>query len=111
VVQTGDVLDRPEDVELDHIDDELFATDYRSPSQRRHRTVLPEPPTVRLLMHPAPAQRRVVVAGAMWPGGAEFSTSPYTSDENGTEIVALIGIAVLLIVSVAAAAVVLVWWL
>ena len=108
---TGDLLEGPE---LDRIDDELFATDYRSPGQRRHLTVLPEPPTVRLLARPpAPGSgsRYVLLAGATadWPS-VSTSISPYSSDENGTEIVALIGVGVLLIVAVAVAAVILVWW-
>jgi hypothetical protein len=38
------------------------------------------------------------------------TASPYTSDENGVEIFALIGLAVLLIVGVAVTSVILVWW-
>jgi hypothetical protein len=93
VLPTGELLDWPEETALDLIDDELFATDYRLPSQRRHLTVLPEPPTVRFFHQP-------VVTTA----------SPYTSDENGVEIFALIGLAVLLIVGVAVTSVILVWW-
>ena len=105
---TGDLLEGPE---LDRIDDELFATDYRSPGQRRHLTVLPEPPTVRLAPD-RPRPRYVILSGATadWPS-VTVSTSPYSPDENGTEIVALIGVGVLLIVAVAVAAVILVWWI
>jgi hypothetical protein len=121
MVLTGDLLEGPE---LDRIDDELFATDYRLPSQRRHLTVLPEPPTVRFRYRP-PAEptaaggspRQVVVAGEIFASDPEsaqpwptYAASPYSEDENGTEIIALIGFAVLLVVGVAAAVVVVIWW-
>jgi hypothetical protein len=105
-VLTSDLLEGPE---LDRIDDELFATDYRSPSQRRHLTVLPEPPTVRVLQHSTTTAPRYMVVTAEWPE-VPYPASPYTSDENGAEIIALIGLAVLVVVVVAAAAIILVWW-
>ncbi len=108
--------------DLDRIDDELFSTDYRSPTQTRHLTLLPEPPTVRL------AQREPTVTwrtGTLeWPEYAPVSSaedggwptvtyraaSPYTEDENGTEIVVIIGLAVLLVVAVASTGVLLFWF-
>jgi hypothetical protein len=110
VLLSGDLLaarraGRPE---LDRIDDELFSTDYRSPTQIRHLTLLPEPPTVRLAQH-GPARP------AGWPtDGWPTLTyrpvdSPYSEDENGGEIVVLIGLAVLLVVAVAGSAVALFW--
>lgn len=100
--------------ELDRIDDELFSTDYRTPTQR-HLSVLPEPPTVRLA-EPAPVTwPPYAVSGATVAGGATpwlvaaYPASEYSADENGVEIVLLVGIAVLLVVAVASTGVVL-WW-
>lgn len=104
--------------ELDSIDDELFSIDYRSPNQTRHLTLLPEPPTVRLARR-APvtwtgpyAQACAPAAGSArpWTWTAGHPASEYSPDENGTEIVLLVGIAVLLVVAVASTGVVL-WWL
>jgi hypothetical protein len=110
VLLSGDLLEarRAGGPELDRIDDELFSTDYRSPTQIRHLTLLPEPPTVRLAQH----ARAGYVA---WPSDAGPTiayrpvASPYGEDENGSEIVVLIGLAVLLIVAVAGTAVALFW--
>lgn len=105
--------------ELDRIDDELFSIDYRSPTQARHLTLLPEPPTVRLAQR-APVTRpgvglyRPVYAPAStagpWTGMGTCPASEYSPDENGAEIVLLVGIAVLLVVAVASTGVVL-WWI
>jgi hypothetical protein len=110
VLLSGDLLQarRAGRPELDRIDDELFSTDYRSPTQTRHLTLLPEPPTVRLAQH-APA-RPVGWPSDAWPTITYRSVaSPYSEDENGSEIVVLIGVAVLLVVAVAGAAVALFW--
>jgi hypothetical protein len=110
VLLSGDLLEarRAGRPELDRIDDELFSTDYRSPRQIRHRTLLPEPPTVRLAQDP-PA-RSVGWPSDAWPTITYRSVAPPDSeDENGSEIVVLIGLAVLLVVAVAGTAVALFW--
>jgi hypothetical protein len=101
-------------VELDSIDDELFMTDYRSPTQARHLTLLPEPPTVRLAQHAQVTWSEFTAPPAVSPPGpwvcaAYYPASEYTGEENGTEIVLLVGVAVLLVVAIAGAGVVL-WW-
>jgi hypothetical protein len=115
--------------ELDRIEDELFSTDYLLPSQRRHDSVLPELPTlrlpararadeatVRLRPHPSPlptAPRYVTVQGLFWrpaperPGIARSSRT--ARDEDGPAGYAvMIGLVALVIVAGAA---VIVWWL
>jgi hypothetical protein len=95
---------------LDSIDDELFSTDYRSPSQLRHLTLLPEPPTVRLSERAgSPRPRYVPAEVGPWLSVA-YPASEYSGEENATEIVLLVGIAVLLVVAVASTGVIL-WWL
>jgi hypothetical protein len=120
--------------ELDRTDDELFSTDYWPPIQPRHLSLLPEPPTIRLGTHPvrtavpprptdAPTARLretdppTVRLRPPDPPSVRLHarppaapTSPYTAAENGTEIVALIGLAVLLVVTVAAVAIMLWLW-
>lgn len=128
VLLTVGLLHWPDEVELDLIEDELFATDYRSASHRRHLTVLPEPPTMRLPDQPAPPGYARVV-GAVWstvpldPDPVDtapldsaqwlpvtYSSSPYSPDENGTEIIALVGLAIMLVVGVAATVVIMLRW-
>ncbi len=138
VLLTVGLLHWPDEVELDLIEDELFATDYRSTSHRRHLTVLPEPPTMRLPDQPAPPGYARVV-GAVWStvpldSGAldsgpletdwdrpdaddsgpwlpvNYQPSPYSPDENGTEIIALMGLAIMLVVGVAATVVIMLRW-
>lgn len=136
VLLTVGLLHWPDEVELDLIEDELFATDYHSASHRRHLTVLPEPPTMRLPDQPAsPGYARV--AGAVWsavpldPADTDpvdwdrvdvepldtvqwlpvnYQPSPYSPDENGTEIIALVGLAIMLVVGVAATVVIMLRW-
>jgi hypothetical protein len=110
VLLSGDLLEarRAGGQELDRIDDELFSTDYRSPTQIRHLTLLPEPPTVRLA--PGGPTRLAGQPSAFWPAFTYRPVaSPYSEDENGSEIVVLIGLAVLLVVAVAGSAVALFW--
>ncbi len=115
--------------ELDRIDDELFSTDYLLPSQRRHDSVLPELPTlrlpgwaradevtVRLRPFPSPgptAPRYVTVQGLFWrPGSPGIArSSRIARDEDGPAGYAvMIGLVALFIVAAAGAAVI-VWWL
>ncbi len=115
---------------FDVLDDELFSTDYRLSRPVRHATVLPEvetvrlpprvvaePPTVRLVPQPAgyltapvyiPVPIYVSLSGE-WPGAPYNPTAPYSADENGAEIAALVGLAVLLVVAVAGVGILL-WW-
>jgi hypothetical protein len=96
--------------ELDRIDDELFSTDYRAPTQR-HRSVLPEPPTVRLAESTRVIRPSYAMGGlGPWGTATWYPASEYSSDENGVEIALLIGIAVLLVVAMASAGVAF-WWL
>ena len=119
--------------EFDRLDDELFSTDYRSSPQARHVTVLPEVPTVRLAprasTYAEPPTVRLAQRTAGYPtapvyipvpiyislsgdfAGEPYNpTAPYTADENGAEIVALVGLAVLLVVAVAGVGIMLWWW-
>jgi hypothetical protein len=109
VLLSGDLLEaRAGGPELDRIDDELFATDYRSPTQIRHLTLLPEPPTIRLA--PDAPTRAARWRSDAWPTITYGPVaSPYSQDENGSEIVVLIGLSVLLVVAVAGTAVALFW--
>jgi hypothetical protein len=120
-------------VDFDYLDDELFSTDYRSSPHVRHATVLPEvptvrlsprtpdvtePPTVRLAPRPpgyvmAPVYIPVPIYISLsgdWAGEPYNPTAPYAADENGAEIVALVGLAVLLVVAVAGVGIMLWWW-
>jgi hypothetical protein len=97
-------------VELDSIDEELFSTDYRSPTQARHLTLLPEPPTVRLVQRAHVTWPSALPTPNPWLAAGYYPASEYSGEENGTEIVLLVGIAVLLVVAVASTGVVL-WWL
>jgi hypothetical protein len=108
---SGELLQarRTSAVELESIDDELFSTDYRSPTQTRHLTLLPEPPTVRLVQQAQVTWPVGVPTQNPWLSAAYYPASGYSEDENGTEIVLLVGIAVLLVVAVASTGVVL-WW-
>jgi hypothetical protein len=133
VLRTDDrAADPPELAELDRIDDELFSTDYWPPTQRRHLTLLPEPPTERLraravparLTPPDPPTVRVRPPDPptvrlsppdpptvrMRPPPSALPGSPYTTDENGTEVAALIGLAIMLVVTVVTVAIMLWLW-
>jgi hypothetical protein len=83
-------------VEFECVDDELFALDYRAEPSISRATVLPEPPTVRL------AERASTHFG---PPAFDWD-----ADDTGGEIAIVIGFAMLLVLVLAAASLVLRWW-